>query len=65
MKKNENKKAKKNVEIYSLKQFKELYFPERTKKEKQDKMPTSEYGTTVAASILEGIRRDLRGTSTK
>jgi len=61
MKASENKKSKKQIQtVDSLQQFKELYFPSKTDLEKKKNAVEEEnYGTQIAMSILDGIRKDL------
>lgn len=63
MKANENKKSKRQtITVDSLQQFKELYFPSKTALEKRKSQVEDEsdnYGTQIAMSILDGIKKDL------
>jgi len=47
--------------VESLQQFKALYFPTMTasEKKKSDNEEDDNYGSSIAMSILDGIKRDL------
>ncbi len=58
---NKSKKdSAKPIKINSIQQFKELYYPSMTEKEKKkEEEDKSNYGSIIAMSILDGINRDL------
>jgi hypothetical protein len=54
------KSEKRIIKIDSLQQFKDIYFPSLSVLKKTKAVSEGdEYGTTIAMSILDGIRKDL------
>jgi hypothetical protein len=49
--------------INSVEKFKELYFPLMVEKEKKKEEDQKNYGSAIAMSILDGIRKELNSSA--